>query len=117
MRSRRNGGMGSDLVDEEDNFVPLKFLRSFVSDWLLEKLRSANRVLHVRRHKATTKEELLGLLILRVLCASYDASSTTVCNDEEGEVFSKWESVLKDTVRCGGRFAGRRTGGQRTTCR
>lgn len=104
MKSCFNGGTGGEVEDDEGDFTPLEFLLSFVSDCLLEKLRySATRVLHLRWHKATTEEELLGLFILHVLCAFYDASPTTVCNDEEGDFFIKWESVLKDKVRYGGR--------------
>ena len=103
LKSRRNGGTRGQVEDEEDDFTSLEFLQSFVSDCLLEKLRyNANRVLHVLRHKATTKENILGPLIMHVLCASHDASPTTVCNDEEGDFFIKWESVLKDTFRYGG---------------
>ena len=61
--------------------TPLQCLRSFVNDCLLEKLRySANRALHKRQKKPTNKNELLGLLILHVLCASYNESPTVICN-------------------------------------
>ena len=82
----------SESVDgdcgEGDSVTPLRCLKTFISDCLLEKLRyGANRVLHRMKKTLTTKEELLGLVVLHVLCAAYDESPSTVCDMSQGDFF------------------------------
>ena len=74
--------------DNVSKITPLTCVQTFISECLLEKLRCfANRVLHHQRKKLTTANELLGLLILHTLCASYDESPSTVCNQAESDNF------------------------------
>lgn len=82
------GDLGDDSAKERDVVTPLSCLQSFVSDCLLEKLSyGANRVLHQNRQKGTSKEELLGLIIIHVLCAAYDESPSTICDASQGDFF------------------------------
>lgn len=63
---------------------------TFLSDCLLEKLRYVtNRVLHERNNRSTTKNELLGLVVLHILCASYNECPTVVYDPSEGDHFFK----------------------------
>ena len=77
-----------DERNEEVNLTPFSCVQTFVSDCLLEKFRyGANRVLYQQGKAGTTKEELLGLLILHVLCAAYGESATTLCDVRKGDFF------------------------------
>ena len=62
----------------------LEDVKTFLSDSLLEKLAAvANRGLCLRGKRPTTSHEIIGLIVLHVLCASYNESPTTVCDSEE----------------------------------
>ncbi|CDF34053.1 unnamed protein product [Chondrus crispus] len=66
----------------------LSVLRTFILDSLLEKLKAvANRALHSRGQKLTTVQELLGLLVLHVLCASYNEGPSVVCGAKMSDFF------------------------------
>ena len=68
--------------------TPLSSVLTFLSDCLLGKLRCfADRALHQQGKKSTTANELPGLVILHTLCASYNESPTTVCDERESENF------------------------------
>ena len=82
-------GTTEDEGDASQVFAPLSCLRTFVMECLLEKLRYvANFVLHQRRKAGTTKKEVPGMLILHILCASYNEPTRTVCDPlESGHLF------------------------------
>ena len=66
----------------------LSVLRTFIPDSLLEKLKAvANRALHSRGQKRTTVQEVLGLLVLHVLCASYNEAPSVVCDAKMSDFF------------------------------
>lgn len=83
--------LASDPVDDDRLWklvTPLSCLMTFLSDCLLEKLLYvANRVLHESKRKRTTKNDLLGLVVLQILCASYNEYPTVVCDPAEGDHF------------------------------
>lgn len=47
----------------------------------------ANRALHERRKRSTTKKELLGLVVLHILGASYNERPTVVGDPSEEDHF------------------------------
>lgn len=68
--------------------TPLSCVMTFLSDFLLEKLRYvATRVMHERKKRSTTKKELLGLVVLHIICASCHECPTVVCDPSEGDHF------------------------------
>ena len=77
--------------EDNDAFSPLTRLeavRTFLPDSILEKLAAiANQGLRLRKKPATTAHEMLGLIILHVLCANYDEAPVTVCNPNEAGNF------------------------------
>lgn len=74
--------------DSSLNTTPLLCLQTFTSDCLLETLSYlAHRALPHQGKQPTTANELLGLIILHTLCASYDESPKTVCDGNESETF------------------------------
>ena len=93
--SRKEYREGRD--DAATLLTPLSCMQTFVTECLLEKLQYvANRVLHERKKAPTTKKEILGMLILHILCASYNESPTTVCDPlESGHFFQMCLSAAR----------------------
>lgn len=66
----------------------LSALQIFLPDGLLEKLKYVtNRSLHCRVHRLTTCQEILGSIVVHVLCASYGEGPNVVCDPDEKEFF------------------------------
>ena len=73
-------------------FTRLEAIRTFLPESLMENLAAvANRGLRLRRQLPTSAHEMLGIIILHVLCASYDESPRTVCDLAESEHFFQIE--------------------------
>lgn len=59
----------------EQPLTRLEAVRTFLPDSTLEKLAAvSNQALLLHKKRATTANEILGLILLHVLCASYDES-------------------------------------------
>lgn len=68
----------------------LDVVRAFLALTVLQKVRScANRALSRRGHDMVEVEELLGITIFQVLCASYGASAKTLCSTKEKNCFCR----------------------------
>ena len=83
-----SAGRASQRQEQIISLTRLSSLRVFLQNSPLEKLKCfANRELHHRGHALPTCQELLGFVVLHVLCASYEESPSVLCDSKDGEFF------------------------------